>query len=108
LTIEEFAEMVLAAQKQRLAEHFSQRQADAEIVEVKPGPKYTKVDFGTGSFRTGGGGMSGKFMVENATGVIYGIKGYGVVHKGRRYGTLQTTDEWDWSGYGPVRKEENA
>lgn len=98
MTIEEFAQMVLAQQKVRLA-RFSQWQADAEVVEVRPpGPKYTKVDFGTVH------GMQGKFMIENATGNIYGIKGYGVVHRGHFYGTLETTDEWDWSGYYPEKK----
>ena len=32
-------------------------------------------------------------MIENATGVIYGIKGYGRVHTGHRYGTLDTVDD---------------
>ena len=45
------------------------------------GKHYTKVDVGS----------SGKFMVENETGNIYGIKGYGVVHTGHFYGTLNTT-----------------
>jgi hypothetical protein len=48
---------------------------------------------------------SGKYMVDNATGEIYGIKAYGVVHRGHRYGTLDTVDEWDWAGYVGSRKE---
>ena len=43
--------------------------------------------------------MSGRYMIENATGVIYGIKGYGRVHKGHRYGTLATAGDWFWGGY---------
>jgi hypothetical protein len=62
-------------------------------VSVKPGPKYTKVDIGPA------GNMSGKYMVENETGTIFGIKGYGQVHKGHRYGTLATVAEWYWGGY---------
>ena len=58
-------------------------------VKVTPGNKYTKVDVGS----------SGKYMVDNATGAIFGIKAYGCIHKGHSYGTLQTTHEWDWSGY---------
>ncbi len=76
MDVNEFAQVVLAQQKERLAARFSQWQADAEIVRVIPGPKYTKVDLGTA-----GGGMSGKFMVENATGIIYGIKGFSVLEE---------------------------
>ena len=38
-------------------------------------------------------------MVDLATGRIYGIKGYGVIHRGHQYGTLDTTERFDWSGY---------
>lgn len=58
-------------------------------VTIKPGRKYTKVDVGT----------SGKYMVENSTSIIYGIKAYGVIHRGHWYGTLDTTKQYDWSGY---------
>lgn len=98
MTIEEFAQLVLAQQKERLARLYSQSQADAETVAVKPGRIYTKVDVGPAH------NMSGKFMVENATGIIYGIKGYGQVHKGHVYGTLETTDEWYWGNYYPEKK----
>lgn len=60
-----------------------------ESVTIVPGPKYTKVDVGS----------SGKYMVVNATGEIFGIKGYGVIHRGHQYGTLDTIHDWDWSGY---------
>ncbi len=33
-----------------------------------------------------------------------GIKAYGVIHRGHRYGTLDTIHEWDWSDYRAVRK----
>jgi len=56
---------------------------------VKMGRKYCNVDVGT----------SGKYMVELATSKIYGIKGYGVIHRGHYYGTLDTIGELDWSGY---------
>ena len=61
-------------------------------VTIKPGKKYVKVDVGS----------SGKYIVD-ADGNIFGIKGYGVIHRGRRFGTLDTIDEWDWGGYGAVR-----
>ena len=49
-------------------------------VHVKPATKYTKIDIGG----------AGRFMVVNETGEIYGIKGYGVIHRGHFYGTLET------------------
>ena len=36
-------------------------------------------------------GNSGKYMIENETEKIYGIKAYGVIHRGHFFGTL---DEW--------------
>lgn len=93
LTVEEFAQVVLEQTKARLATQYSQAQADREIVQVIPGPKYTKVNIGPEH------NVSGKYMVENSTGVIYGIKGYGQVHKGHAYGTLATVDQWYWGGY---------
>lgn len=57
--------------------------------KVVPGRKYTKVDFG----------RSGKYMIENATGDIYGIKAYGVIHKGHRFGNLDTINQWYWGEY---------
>ena len=58
-------------------------------VTVKTGKKYTKVDVG----------RSGKYMVVNETGEIYGIKAYGVIHKGHYYGTLDEINSWNWGGY---------
>lgn len=60
----------------------------ATVVEVKPGKTYTKVNVGG----------SGKYMVDEA-GNVWGIKGYGQVHKGHWYGTLDTIQNYDWSGY---------
>jgi hypothetical protein len=62
-------------------------------VSVRPGKKYTKVDVGN----------SGKYMVDNE-GKIWGIKAYGVVHKGHYYGTLDTIDDYYWGGYTAVKK----
>ena len=95
MDIEEFAQMVLAQQKARIAALYSQEQADAETVQVRPGKVYTKVDIGPAH------NISGKFMVETETGIIYGIKAYGKVHKGHVYGTLDTTADWYWGEYYP-------
>lgn len=59
------------------------------VCSIKMGRKYANVDRGT----------SGCYMVELDTGAIYGIKGYGVIHRGHSYGTLDTLADWDWSGY---------
>lgn len=59
------------------------------LCTVKLGRKYANVDVGS----------SGKYMVELDTGNIYGIKAYGVIHRGHAYGNLDTIAEWDWSGY---------
>ena len=64
---------------------------------VHHGRKYARVDFDT----------SGAYMVDQQ-GNIYGIKAYGVVNRAHHYGTLDTLDDWDWSGYHAVRKEEVA
>jgi hypothetical protein len=93
MSVEEFAQLMLAQTKARIAREYSDWQAEAEAVQVVPGPKYTKVDIGPEH------NMSGKYMIENATGIIYGIKGYGKVHKGHTYGTLDTVGEWYWGGY---------
>lgn len=62
---------------------------------VRPGGfKYNKVDVGS----------SGKFMVDR-DGNIYGIRAYGQVNKKHAYGTLETTDDWYWGNYKPVRKK---
>lgn len=65
--------------------------AHARIV---PGRKYTKVDLGGDGI-----GRDGKpwaiwsrcYMIDNETGDIFGIKGYGKIHKGHKYGNLNGT-----------------
>lgn len=63
---------------------------------VKLGGKYARVDCGS----------SGMYMVILATGEIYGIKAYGVIHRGHFYGTLDTLEDYDWSGYRAIKKRE--
>ncbi len=62
---------------------------------AKPGRAYTRVDVG----------RSGKYMVDNATGEIFGVKAYGVIHRGHRFGTLNTVAEWWWGGYQAIRRQ---
>jgi len=97
MTIQEFAELVERQQLDRMKQEFPDYppgQAEHDYkTKVVPGRKYTKVDVGT----------SGKFMID-AEGNIFGIKGYGVIHKGHRYGNLATVEFWDWSAYEPVSR----
>ena len=65
------------------------------VCKIKMGRKYANVDVGD----------SGKYMVELDTSRIYGIKGYGVIHRGHYFGTLDTIEAYDWSGYVGQRKE---
>jgi len=65
----------------------------ATVTKIKSGTKYYKVDVGD----------SGKYMVEVATGNIFGIKGRGQVHKGHFYGTLDTIADYFWGEYHPQR-----
>jgi hypothetical protein len=71
---------------------------DACKVTIKEGVKYTKIDVG----------HSGKYMIENATGDIFGIKGYGVIHRGHFYGTLDTTNLYYWGHYHAQLKKEGV
>lgn len=66
-------------------------------VQVKAGKKYTKIDKGPAN------NMSGFLMIDES-GNIFGIKAYGVIHPGHWYGTLDTTDDFHWGNYSPVRK----
>jgi hypothetical protein len=44
-------------------------------------------------------GGSGKYMIDNKTNEIYGIKAYGMINKGRFYGTLNTINNFYWGNY---------
>lgn len=58
------------------------------VARIVPGRKYFKVDVGN----------SGKYMVD-AEGRIFGIKAYGVIHRGHYYGTLDTIENYWWGRY---------
>ena len=88
---EELCAMIETQQRARLVADGMERLLDGPHYtgSIKMGRKYCNIDFGG----------SGKYMVELATGAIYGIKAYGVIHRGHQYGTLDTIKDWDWSGY---------
>ena len=93
-TVEQFAARVQADLRAEFVRQFGETSTEGVhrqnwLVSVKPGKKYTKVDIG----------HSGRYMVEIETGLIYGIKAYGVVHTGHRYGDLSTIDLFNWGAY---------
>lgn len=99
MNVQGFAAVVQEQQRARFVKDYgAENAADvhkrAWVVTVKVGPKYTRVDVGD----------SGKYMVVNATGEIFGIKGYGVIHRGHYYGTLETVADWQWGDYHAFRK----
>lgn len=88
--IEKFAELVEKQQIERLQKdnlgcNVNLFNAHTKVIK---GNKYTKVNIGS----------SGKYMVDKE-GSIYGIKAYGVVNKGRCYGTLETVHNYYWGDY---------
>ena len=98
MTIKEFAKIVQEQQVERAVKQFGRPAEECLTLfrcetSVIPGKKYTKVNVG----------HSGKFMID-AAGNIFGIKGYGVIHKGHHYGNLETVNDWYWGNYSPVRK----
>ena len=66
---------------------------DNVVCHYKIAPKYTKIDDKT----------SGRYMIENSTGEIYGIKAYGVIHRGHYYGNLDTINNYNWGYYRAVK-----
>lgn len=97
--IQKLADLISAHQKQSLiAEYGEQNWPIHEpnyMAHVHMGRKFARVDLGG----------SGKYMVDLETRIIYGIKAYGVVHRGYVFGTLDTIADWNWSGYRAHRKD---
>ena len=93
--LQRLAEKIEQEQIQRLHNRNLACQANIDNckVKIKEGKKYTKIDVGT----------SGKYMVDKE-GNIYGIKAYGVIHKGHYFGTLDTIDDYFWGEYRAYKK----
>ena len=94
--LEAFRALLEAEQLRGLIEHKLDCDANRANcrTSVKVGSKYARVDVG----------YSGKYMVPLDTGEIFAIKGYGVIHRGHRFGTLDTIKDWDWSGYRATKR----
>ena len=61
---------------------------------IKMGGKYAHINVGN----------SGKYMVVLATGEIFGIKAYGVIHRGHAFGTLDTIADYEWGEYRAIHR----
>ena len=89
--IKQFAELLEQDQIEYL--HNRNLACEANIlnakVSTKTGKKYVKIDVGP----------SGKYMIEISTEKIFGIKAYGVIHRGHCYGTLDEINQWFWGNY---------
>ena len=70
-----------------------QANIDNTIAHYHTGKKYIRVDVGN----------SGRYMID-MEGNIWGIKAYGVIHKGHHYGTLDTIDLYYWGQYTAFKK----
>lgn len=93
MTIHEFADRVY---QDRLTKRgYTHEPEFTSATNVVLGRKYDKVDVGPRN------NWSAKFMVTKS-GEIYGVKGYGVIHKGKKYGTLDTVHQYFWGEYDPV------
>ena len=95
-TIQDFAKLL---QEERIAELHRQNVAcQANIdncqVVIVDGRKYTRVNIC----------RSGAFMVDNTTEEIFGIKGYGTINRKKKYGTLETINDFHWGTYTPYEK----
>ena len=96
--IKVFAELLEKQRIERLhkLDLACQANIDNARVSIKEGKKYVKVNIGT----------SGAYMVDRE-GQIFGIKAYGVIHKGHFYGTLDTINEFYWGNYKAQRLVNN-
>ena len=95
--LQALAELIEKEQIQRLHNDNLACQVNIDCCKtsIKTGKKYTKIDTGN----------SGKYMIDEE-GNIFGIKAYGVIHKGHYYGTLDTINDYYWGGYRAYKKKD--
>ena len=100
--LEALANMITAQQQESLHRRNCACQANLDTSHgiIIEGKKYTRIDIG--SLDPNSLHRSGRLMIDEA-GDIYGIKAYGVIHRGHRYGNLDTISEWWWGEYYPQR-----
>lgn len=90
--VQEFADKVDAQTAMRLVREGFGSQIESNRVKVTFGKKYARIDVGD----------SGRYMVDRE-GNIFGVKSYGVVHRGHRYGNLDQLEQWNFGGYQGAR-----
>ena len=78
-------------------DHLNTNGCNEPFTRVICGLKYDRIDIGNRAQ------WSGKYMVDH-DGNIFGIKAYGVIHKGHQYGTLNTIYDWFWGNYTAVKR----
>jgi hypothetical protein len=69
-----------------------------EKVQIETGRKFDKVYVQTNVQKLG------RYMIDRNSWVIYGIKSWAQINPRRTFGTLDTVDQYDWSGYNGVPK----
>lgn len=96
--VEDLAELIQSETLERLERDYPNNDPEfllkSALTSVVSGRKYTKIDIFN----------SGKYMVVNDTGEIFGIKAYGQIHRGHQYGTLDTISDYYWGGYVAKRR----
>lgn len=94
--LEALAELITKEQHERLIKDGLSVQVnmDNSTARIKEGKKYTKIDIG----------YSGKYMIDK-DGNIFGVKAYGVIHRGHYYGTLDTINDYYWGNYTAYKKQ---
>lgn len=97
--LQQFADLLEKDQARGLLDQHPDWKLGMPLVRTIKRRKYTLVDIAPCPDQ-----WSGKYMVENDTGRIYGVKGYGKVHKGHYFGTLDTIHDLDWSSWYPSMK----
>lgn len=66
--------------------------------ETETGRKFDKVYVKTSVQKLG------RYMVDRNSWIIYSVKSWAQINPRRTYGTLDTIDQYDWSGYYAVPK----
>ncbi len=91
--IEALAKLIHDQTAERIKKQYHGLDPEIEAkVIIKHGLKYTKVDVNT----------SGRYMIDQG-GNIYGIKAYGVIHRGHLYGTIDTINDYYWGDYTAIK-----
>ena len=69
-----------------------------EKVHIETGRKFDKIYVQTSVQKLG------RYMVDRNSWIIYSVKSWAQINPRRTYGTLDTIDQYDWSGYYAVPK----